>query len=75
MKIILEDPVRYGGVSSFGFGGTNAHIILKSVESSEKCPETPKVFNRQPLTPLWPKPPFSPNSPLAQPLPLAQPPL
>ena len=44
-NVVMRQGDRYGAVSSFGFGGTNAHVILKSVEGTIEAPVTPDLYN------------------------------
>src|SRR5262249_15513379 len=44
MKWVRTTGRRMSGVSSFGFGGTNAHVVLE--EAPEQCRRDPKIHER-----------------------------
>ncbi len=48
------DPLAYIGISSFGFGGANAHIIIKGVKESQRkaVVDQPSPFDAARATPL-----------------------
>jgi len=39
---LWNEPVRYAGISSFGIGGTNAHMVLQSNPVKSEAPRNPK---------------------------------
>ena len=44
-KLLEEQSVHYFGVSAFGFGGTNAHVILSSVINKQRLIKEPVTKN------------------------------
>ena len=58
LKVVAEetdiDPQSYIGVSSFGFGGANAHVVLAGVDKSVRKPvvDLPIPFDKERAVPL-----------------------
>jgi len=50
LPLDLAGRARFAGVSSFGFGGSNAHVILEKTAQSVPAPSTPKQGASRPTT-------------------------
>ncbi|MBS1518088.1 MAG: SDR family NAD(P)-dependent oxidoreductase [Bacteroidetes bacterium] len=49
-EIPWSNDKRYAGISSFGFGGTNAHVILENAPAEKKAAKKKMPFNILKLT-------------------------